>query len=50
MFSKVALISQVAGSAAIAVGVGLVFVPAGVVVAGVFAVLFGIALERRDAK
>lgn len=50
MFSKVALISQLAGATAISVGVGMVFLPAGVVIAGVFAVLFGIALERRDAK
>lgn len=37
---------QVAGIAAIAVGVGFVFWPAGIVCAGVGAVLFGLALER----
>jgi hypothetical protein len=31
---------------AVAVGVALVFVPAGIVVAGVGLVLFGMALER----
>lgn len=37
---------QIAGIAAIAVGAGLIFVPAGIVAAGVGAVLFGLALER----
>lgn len=37
---------QVAGLAAVAVGAGLVFLPAGIIVAGVGAVLFGLALER----
>lgn len=37
---------QIAGIAAIAVGAGLIFVPAGIVAAGIGAVLFGLALER----
>jgi hypothetical protein len=42
----VANLLQIGGIAAIAVGAGLVFVPAGLMVAGVGAVLFGLALER----
>lgn len=42
-----ASILQVAGAIGIAIGVGLVFPPAGLVVAGIFALLFGISLERR---
>ncbi len=37
---------QVGGLIAVAVGAGLVFVPAGLIVAGIGAVLFGLALER----
>jgi hypothetical protein len=37
---------QVGGIVAVAVGAGLIFAPAGVIVAGVGAVLFGLALER----
>ena len=42
----VANVLQVGGLIAVAVGAGLVFVPAGLIVAGVGAVLFGLALER----
>jgi hypothetical protein len=42
----VANVLQIGGIVAIAVGAGLVFVPAGLIVAGVGAVLFGLALER----
>jgi hypothetical protein len=41
-----ATILQIAGIGAISLGVGLWFPPAGVIVAGVGLVLFGIALER----
>lgn len=41
---------QTAGATAISTGVFLVFPPAGVVVAGVFLLLFGLALERQDAQ
>jgi hypothetical protein len=37
---------QVAGIAAIAVGAALIFIPAGVIVAGFGLVLFGIVMER----
>jgi hypothetical protein len=42
----VANVLQVGGLIAVAVGAGLVFVPAGLIVAGVGAILFGLALER----
>lgn len=42
----VANVLQIGGIVAIAVGAGLVFVPAGLMAAGVGAVLFGLALER----
>ena len=42
----VANVLQIGGLIAMAVGAGLVFVPAGLIVAGVGAVLFGLALER----
>lgn len=42
----VANLLQIGGIAAIAVGAGLVFIPAGLIVAGAGAVLFGLALER----
>jgi hypothetical protein len=47
---KIATIVQVAGSLALSVGVGLVFIPAGLVVAGALAVLFGIAMEKNSAE
>ena len=50
MSSKVVVITQVAGATAVSVGIGLMFVPAGIIAAGLFSLLFGIALERRDAK
>lgn len=39
-------IVQIIGAVAITVGVGLIFVPAGVIVGGLFALLMGIATER----
>lgn len=42
----VATIFQAAGAALIAIGVGVVFPPAGLVVAGVGVLLFGLAIER----
>jgi hypothetical protein len=43
----IASIVQIAGAVTISIGIGLVFIPAGVVTAGFLAVLFGISLERR---
>jgi hypothetical protein len=37
---------QIGGLAAIAIGAGLIFIPAGIVAAGIGLVLFGLALER----
>jgi len=50
MSSKVVLVTQVAGAIAVSVGVGLIFIPAGIIVGGLFSILFGIALERTNAK
>lgn len=41
-----ATILQVAGAMLVSAGVLLVYPPAGIVVAGIFAILFGIAKER----
>lgn len=43
----VANILQIGGSVAVVVGVGLIWLPAGLIVAGAFAILFGLSLERR---
>lgn len=37
---------QIAGIAVIALGVGFIFIPAGIIIAGIGALLFGLALER----
>jgi hypothetical protein len=50
MFSKSVIALQVLGATLISTGIGVIFVPAGIVVAGVFSVLFGLALERRNAR
>jgi hypothetical protein len=38
---------QVAGAAAITFGLGIVWPPLGVVTGGIFALMFGLALERQ---
>ena len=38
---------QITGSVAITLGVSLMFIPAGLIVGGVFLVLFGLAAERK---
>lgn len=38
---------QVAGATAITIGVGLIYIPAGLIVGGIFLVLFGLAAERK---
>lgn len=38
---------QIGGAVAISVGVAFIFPPAGLIVAGAFAILFGLSLERR---
>jgi hypothetical protein len=42
-----ATILQVAGALGISIGASLIFAPAGLILAGVFALLFGLALERK---
>ena len=42
----IANVLQIAGIAAIALGAALVFIPAGIIVAGLGLVLFGIVMER----
>ena len=38
---------QIAGALAVTLGVGLMFLPAGLIIGGVFLVLFGLAAERK---
>lgn len=42
-----AMILQAAGSVVIAIGVGLIYPPAGVIAAGLLSVVIGISLERK---
>ena len=43
----VANILQIGGAVLMTVGAGLIWLPAGLLVAGAFAILFGLSLERR---
>lgn len=45
-----ATVLQVSGAVLICTGAGMLFLPAGIMLAGIFAVLFGLALERTDAE
>ena len=38
---------QIIGASAISVGAGFIFIPAGLIIAGIFALLFGLAAERK---
>jgi hypothetical protein len=38
---------QIGGAILVTAGVGLIFLPAGLIAAGLFAILIGISLERR---
>ena len=38
---------QVIGAISVAVGVGLIFPPAGIITAGLLAIVFGISLEKK---
>jgi hypothetical protein len=42
-----ATILQVLGALGISIGAGFIFPPAGLILAGTFALLFGLALERK---
>jgi hypothetical protein len=45
-----ATILQVIGAAAISIGAALMFIPAGLIIAGIFALMFGLAMERNSAE
>jgi hypothetical protein len=45
-----ATVLQVSGACAICLGAGVIFLPGGIMLAGIFAVLFGLALERANAE
>lgn len=45
-----ATIIQIAGATITAVGVGLIFAPLGLILAGAFTLAFGIAMERGSAE
>ena len=38
---------QITGALLFSVGVGLIFIPAGIIVAGALAIAFGISLEKK---
>lgn len=38
---------QIGGAILTTIGIGLIFIPAGLIAAGLFAILIGISLERR---
>lgn len=40
---------QVAGAVALVIGIGLLSVPAAVIVGGIVVLMFGVAMERDDA-
>jgi hypothetical protein len=40
-------ILQIGGAVLVTLGTGLIFIPAGFIVGGLFAILLGISLERR---
>ncbi len=46
LFRAAIICLQVVGATIISAGVGLVFVPAGIVVAGAFMIAFAVAIER----
>ena len=41
-----ATIIQIIGAVTVSVGVGLIYAPLGIILAGAFALAFGVALER----
>jgi hypothetical protein len=43
----IANVVQIAGAGLIALGIGAIYIPAGIITAGVLAILFGISLERK---
>lgn len=47
---RVSVALQTIGAALIATGAGFIYFPAGMILAGLFAVAFGVAIERANAK
>jgi|DEB0MinimDraft_3_1074331.scaffolds.fasta_scaffold60928_2 uncharacterized membrane protein len=47
--AAIILVLEVAGAVLVSAGAGLIFVPAGIVAAGVFLLAFAIAAERSSA-
>lgn len=45
-----AVVAQITGAVAVSVGIGMIFLPAGIIMAGLFSLLFGIAVERGVAE
>ena len=43
-------ILQILGALSVSVGAGLIYLPLGLIVGGVFTVLFGLSLERVNAE
>jgi hypothetical protein len=47
--AAIILAMEVIGAAAVSVGAGLIFPPAGIIAAGIFLLVFAIAVERSRA-
>ena len=45
-----ATVLQIVGAATFAVGLGLIWLPLGIIAGGVMTTLFGLALERKNAR
>lgn len=43
----IANVVQIAGAGLIALGIGVIYLPAGIISAGILAIIFGISLERK---
>ena len=48
--AAIILAMEVIGAAAVSVGAGLIFPPAGIIAAGMFLLVFAIAVERSRAQ
>jgi len=47
---KISVIFQAVGATAIAIGAGIIYLPLGIILGGAFALVFGIAIERDNAR
>jgi hypothetical protein len=43
-----ATILQISGATLLSIGVGTIFIPAGIIVSGISLILFGLAIERSN--